>query len=89
MATDEASVVSNGPTGTVRDKDPPPSFDGSNPDGLKQYPRELELWKWETDIPKLKHAVKVLRQLNSVEAPEQQRMRCPLRNCSQNRAWRP
>ena len=31
---------------------------------MKQYLRDLELWKWETDVPKLKHAVKVLRQLS-------------------------
>ena len=42
----------------------PPAYDGSDPDGLKQYLRDLELWKWETDVPKLKHAVKVLRQLS-------------------------
>jgi macrodomain Ter protein organizer (MatP/YcbG family) len=31
---------------------------------LRRYLRDLELWKWETDIPKLKHAVKVLKQLS-------------------------
>lgn len=60
----EPSEASNGPLGYPKDRDPPPSFDGSNPDLLKQYLRELELWQWETDVPKKKHAVKVLRQLS-------------------------
>lgn len=60
----ETSEASNGPLGYPKDRDPPPSFDGSNPDLLKQYLRELELWQWETDVPKKKHAVKVLRQLS-------------------------
>ena len=60
MAHEEAA----GSTGFPKDRDPPPSFDGSNPDLLKQYLRELELWEWETDIPKKKHAVKALRQLS-------------------------
>lgn len=53
-----------GSSGFPKDRDPPPAFDGSNPDLLKQYLRELELWEWETDIPKKKHAVKALRQLS-------------------------
>lgn len=64
MATDEASVVSNGPSGGPRDRDPPSAFNVSNPDNLKQYLRDLDLWRWETDVPKLKHAVKALRQLS-------------------------
>lgn len=65
MATDEGtSVASNGPLGTSKDRDPPPAFDGTNPDALKQYLRDLAQWRWETDIPKLKHAVKVIRQLS-------------------------
>ncbi len=59
MAQEEASSA-----GYPKDRDPPPSFDGSNPDLLKQYLRDLELWEWETDIPKKKHAVKALRQLS-------------------------
>ena len=62
MATEESSVVSQGASGG-RDRDPPPAYDGSSPEGLKQFLRDLELWRWETDVPKVKHAVKVLRQL--------------------------
>ena len=47
-----------------RDRDPPPAFDGKNPDELRRYLRDLKLWRWETDTPKVKHAVKMLRQLS-------------------------
>ena len=63
-ANEESSAASNGPLGTSKDRDPPPAFDGTNPDALKQYLRDLTLWRWETDVPKLKHAVKVIRQLS-------------------------
>eukprot|EP00435_Cladocopium_sp_Y103_P049714 s859_g15.t1 len=46
-----------------RERDPPPAFDGKNPDELRRYLRDLKLWRWETDTPKVKHAVKMLRQL--------------------------
>lgn len=32
-------------------------------EGFRQYLRDLSLWEWESEIPKEKHAVKVLRQL--------------------------
>lgn len=60
MAT--ASGVQGG-QGGYRDRDPPPFFDGSEPEGFRQYLRDLSLWEWESEIPKEKHAVKVLRQL--------------------------
>ncbi|CAE7437016.1 RE1 [Symbiodinium sp. CCMP2592] len=50
--------------GSFKDREPPPGFDGRNPD--KAFPRwlkELELWKFETEIPKKKWGVKVFRQL--------------------------
>ena len=47
-----------------RDRGPPPSFDGKNLDDLKRYMRDLRLWRWKADTPKVKHAVKVLRQLS-------------------------
>ena len=46
-----------------KDRDPPPSFDGSQPFLFKQFERDVSLWQWETDIPKVKHAAKLLRQL--------------------------
>ena len=48
----------------VKDKDPPPAFDGRGPDAFRTHCRDIKLWQWETDIPKQKHAVKMLRQLS-------------------------
>ncbi len=45
-----------------KDRDPPPAFDG-NEESFKQFLRNLELWRHETDIPKVKHGAKLLRQL--------------------------
>ena len=59
VAESEVGSSSSAP----RDRDPAPSFDGRNPDELKRYMRDLQLWRWETDTPKVKHAVKILRQL--------------------------
>ena len=36
-----------------RDRDPPPSFDGTE-ENFKQYIRDLKRWHHETDIPKSK-----------------------------------
>ena len=47
-----------------KDREPPPSFDGSDPEQFKVFLRDLALWEWETDVPKVKHAVKLLRQLS-------------------------
>ena len=46
-----------------RDRDPPPSFDGRE-EMFRQYTRELELWRHETDVPKVKQGAKVLRFLS-------------------------
>ena len=61
---DVAGATSAEAVSAVRDKDPPPAFDGSRPEDLKRYVKELKLWQWETDVPKLKHAVKILRRLS-------------------------
>ncbi len=55
---------SGGGTGFGKDRDPPPSFDGTHPEELRTYLRELSLWQWETDVPAVKHAVKIMRQLS-------------------------
>lgn len=31
---------------------------------FKQFERDVALWQWESDIPKNKHAVKILRSLS-------------------------
>ena len=60
----QGSASSAGYGSGWKDREPPPGFDGRNPD--KVFPRwvkELELWKFETEIPKEKWGVKVFRQL--------------------------
>lgn len=59
MGSEAASAASG-----AKDRDPPPAFDGTEPDALKKYLRDLELWRWVTDVPKVKHGVKVLMQLS-------------------------
>ena len=46
-----------------RDRDPPPSFDGRE-ELFRQYNRELELWRHEADVPKMKQGAKVLSYLS-------------------------
>ena len=61
------STTSNPPMATsgggARDRDLPPTFDGADPNLYKRYVRDIELWRHETDLPKAKHGVKMLRQL--------------------------
>ena len=67
MAADEGSAMATSSEAAAmqggRDRDPPPFFDGLRPELFKQYKRDLSLWQWESEVPKRKHAVKVLRQL--------------------------
>ncbi|CAK9026889.1 Copia protein [Durusdinium trenchii] len=50
-----------------RDRDPPPAYDGENPEvTFRQYEKQLALWEFETEVPKAKRAVKMLRQLSGV-----------------------
>ena len=62
MAT-ATSVSSGGTHEEYRDRDPPPVFDGKE-DGFKQYTRELQLWRHETDVCRNKPGAKVLRELS-------------------------
>ena len=49
----------------LRDKDPPPSYDGSNPEvSFRQFEKSVKLWQWETDIPVRKQGAKLLRALS-------------------------
>ena len=56
-----------GPSGSEqgpRDRDPPPSWDGSKPEAsLRRYLKELDLWEAVTEIPKAKRAVKIYQAL--------------------------
>ena len=50
--------------GYYRDRDPPPGYDGRDPDRtFARWLKELRLWEYETEIPKEKWGVKLLRQL--------------------------
>ena len=61
-----ASQVQVGHPGGGRDRNLPPFFDGSDPNLYKRYVRDIELWRHETDVPKEKHGVKMLRQLSGI-----------------------
>eukprot|EP00913_Durusdinium_trenchii_P024025 g22563.t1 len=52
-----------------RDRDPPPSYDGENPEvTFRQFEKQIALWEFETEIPKAKRGVKLLRQLSGTAA---------------------
>eukprot|EP00435_Cladocopium_sp_Y103_P041101 s847_g11.t1 len=54
--------VANG--GQPRDKDPPPSYDGSNPEvTFRQFEKSVRLSQFETDVPLRKQGAKLLRAL--------------------------
>ena len=59
-ATTSSSTVAFGDG--RRDRDPPPSFDGTE-ENFKQHIRDLNLSQHETGIPKRKHGAEVLRHL--------------------------
>ena len=48
----------------LRDKDPPPTYDGSNPEvTFRQFEKSVKLWQFETDVPLRKQGAKLLRAL--------------------------
>ena len=50
-----------------RDRDPPPAYDGENPEvTFRQYEKQVALWEFETEVPKQKRGIKLLRQLTGV-----------------------
>ena len=67
-ASEEPSSMSSGGQGqggTWRDREPPPPFDGRHPErSFERWLKELKLWEYETEIPKSKWGVKLLRQLS-------------------------
>ena len=49
----------------VRDRDPPPSWNGEKPETTwKVFLRDLELWEAVTDLPKAKRGVKLVQALS-------------------------
>ena len=50
-----------------RDKDPPPTYDGVDPESTFQlFERRVRLWQFETDIPASKQGAKLIRALTGV-----------------------
>ena len=53
--------------GPVRDREPPPSYDGLDPEGtFKTFEKSVRLWEFETDIPRRKQGAKLLRGLTGM-----------------------
>ncbi len=62
----QASVSTGGGTsdGYGRDRDPPPGYDGLNPEvTFRLFEKNLRLWQFETDVPQRKQGAKLLRVL--------------------------
>lgn len=50
-----------------RDRDPPPSYSGEDPETTFQnFERSVKLWEWETDVPKVKRGAKLLRAMTGL-----------------------
>ena len=50
-----------------RDREPPPYYDREDPGrSFKPWLRELELWAYDTEVPKNKHGTRILRRLGGV-----------------------
>ncbi len=51
--------------GTYRDREPPPSYNGDEPElTFRTFEKNVRLWEYETDIPIAKRGVKLLRALS-------------------------
>ncbi|CAE7227253.1 Ank2 [Symbiodinium sp. CCMP2592] len=54
-----------GSPGGWKDREPPPPYDGRNPDKtFSKWLKEIKLWEYETEVPKNKWGAKLLRQLS-------------------------
>lgn len=63
--TGVAAAESSQGGGNFRDRDPPPSYDGENPEAtFVIFEKNVRLWEYETDIPAAKRGVKLLRALS-------------------------
>ena len=49
-----------------RERDAPPGFDDGDPSIFKCCPKDWQLWQFETEMPKEKHGVKLIRQLSGM-----------------------
>ena len=69
-ATEQQAAATSASTGGVasegygRDRDPPPGYDGQNPEvTFRLFEKNLRLWQFETDVPQRKQGAKLLRVL--------------------------
>eukprot|EP00435_Cladocopium_sp_Y103_P066713 s391_g29.t1 len=66
------AVTSAVPTGSYegggyRDREPPPSYDGEDPETtFRVFEKNVKLWEFETDVPATKRGIKLLRALTGV-----------------------
>eukprot|EP00435_Cladocopium_sp_Y103_P020104 s1338_g4.t2 len=50
--------------GYYRDRDPPPSYNGEEPElTFRSFEKSVKLWEFETDVPPVKRGAKLLRSL--------------------------
>lgn len=70
MATTGQAVVAGASEGLgqgFRDREPPPSYDGESPEStFTLWERNVRLWEYETDVPRSKRGVKLLRVLTGM-----------------------
>lgn len=63
----ETLAVQSGSAGDgpgFKDRDPPPTYDGENPElTFRMYEKAVKLWQFETDVPIQKQGAKLLRAL--------------------------
>ena len=68
MATTSQAVAAagaaDGQAPGFRDREPPPQYDGEDPEStFTLWERNVRLWEFETDVPRLKRGVKLMRAL--------------------------
>ena len=64
VSAESAQSSSGGNQGAWKDREPPPAYDGKNPEKtFAKWLKELKLWEFETEVPKAKWGAKLLRQL--------------------------
>ena len=69
MASSQVQVAAGGQAEGAgfgfRDREPPPSYDGEEPEtSFALWERNVRLWEYETDVPRGKRGVKLLRVLS-------------------------
>ena len=64
-ASTSGAMGTRGETG--RDRDPPPGYDGLDPETtFRQYEKQVALWEYETEVVRAKRGVNLIRHLSGV-----------------------